>query len=149
MHFKTLLILFLLITPIIGFSQSQEISDWQQIHPNVIFIEGKDFTTEFEEKLTALNQEYIIYSNEISINDIQGYETQAYEKSTTGEIRNDGGNQLIKDWLGKNQDLKIISRSAFESASASKQDLLINSNALILVGEKLTISDIENYEINH
>lgn len=149
MDIKTLLAFALTVIPVLGFSQSQEISDWQQIHPNVIFIETKDFTPEFEEKLISLKQEFIVYNNEISINDIESYVTQSYEKSGANQLRNDGGKQLIKDWIGQNPHIKIITQIDFDNASTEKQNLLMDENALILIGEKLTITDIQNYETTH
>ena len=152
MTIKKLLLIPLFLTPIIGFAQNQEISNWQQIHPNVIFIESSDFTPDFEEKLIALKQEFIVYSTKIDVNDITNYETKTYEKSGTSvsdQIRNDDGNQLIKDWLGQNQTIKIVPRSDFESYDKQDRNLLITENALILAGESLTITDIENYEATH
>jgi hypothetical protein len=148
MHIKPILIFFLGISTI-GLSQTEKIAEWQRIHPNVIFIEKNDFTPEFEEKLSALNQEFILYQGEISINEINSYETKAYEKSTAGQIRQDGGNQEIKDWLGQNQTIKIVPRSYYDSTTNDERDLLLSINALILAGEKLTITDIYNYESIH
>lgn len=149
MKIKTLLLFSLCMTAIYGHSQKQDVIDWQKIHPNVIFIESGDFNSDFEEKLIALNQEYIVYSEEITMNDIHRYANQAIEKSSTTELRDDGGEQIIKDWLGKNQHVKIVPNSYFNAMSSQDKEILALEEAIILIGESLTTTDIENYEANH
>ena len=149
MNIKILLVFPLSFFPILGFSQNQQISDWQKVNQNVILIESRDFTPAFEEQLIALKQDFIVYTDEISMNDINRFESKSNEKTTANLLKNDGGNQIIKDWLGQNPNVKIISRTDFENASTEKQNSLINSDALILIGDKLTTTDIENYETTH
>lgn len=56
--------------------------------------------------------------------------------------------QFIKDWLGYNQQVKIVTRSYFESLNEERKQVYIDYNCLILAGEKITIWDIKNYEQN-
>lgn len=149
MNYTKLLLFPLFCAPIFGYAQTQEIAEWQRINPNVIFIESSDLTPEFEQQLASLNQKYIVYTNEISVEDLAIYTAKSAEDSFIGQTKNGGELQQIKDWLGQNPSIQIISRSDFDSASEDKQTFLLNNNALVLIGEKLTQTDIENYEANH
>jgi len=141
--------ILLIVFPVWGFSQTDEIAEWQKTHPRVILIEVNDFTPKFEKSLIAQNQDYIVYDYEVSIDQLIAFDSNSYKKSSLIEGKDDDEKQIIKDWLGENQSIKIVTQSNFENEGKANRDYLMSINALILQGETLTAQDIENYEASH
>ncbi|MCC6701057.1 MAG: hypothetical protein IT221_06020 [Fluviicola sp.] len=56
--------------------------------------------------------------------------------------------QFIKDWLGLNAHLKIITRSYFDGLTEERKLVYLHPDCLILAGEEVTKWDIKNYEQN-
>jgi len=146
------LILLLFTTGIlssVSYSQQSEIADWQKKHPHVLFVEQGDYTPEFKAQLESFNRDVIVYDSEITMGLIDAYASQTYEKSTIYTVERIDEANDIKAWLGQNKGLKIVPQSQFITQTPAEQNSLIESGALILEGEKITLQDIENYEATH
>ena len=73
------------------------------------------------------------------MSDIEGYEALQ-------TLDQDGSSIEIKKWLADHQDVKIISRSYFNSLSEDRRQVYIDNQVMILIGEVVTLKDIEDYE---
>ncbi len=147
---KFILLLFSTGVLSIGcYSQQSEIADWQKKHPHVLFVEQGDYTPEFKAQLDAFNREVIVYDNEITMDVIEAYASQTYEKTTLYSTERINEAYEIKVWLSQHPDLKIVPRSLFSEQSEKDRDFLIDSGVMVLNGEKITLQDIENYEATH
>ena len=131
------------------YSQQSEIADWQKKHPHILFVEQADYTPEFKAQLESLNREVIVYTDEITMDVINSYTSVFQEKTTLSNAVRIEDLDAIKVWLSQNQDLKIVPRSVFNSESESYQNEILESDALVLQGEKITLEDIEIYEATH
>ncbi len=137
------------IFSVVCHAQQNEIADWQKKHPTVLFVEQSDYTTEFQQQLASLNREVIVYQGEITMEDINSYTTVHQEKSTIFNAEREEDLEAIKIWLSQNHGLKIVPKSLFNTQTQEEQNFLIQSGAMILQGEKITLQDIENYEATH
>ena len=136
----------------IAISQSMEVQKWQEENPHVLFIEATDFSNIGEEKKALLGNDIIIYSQNISIQDINSYTASKAEAKTASKSLVDSNSPSaneIKNWLAKNSNLKIIHNSYYSSLTHGEQQVYLESNALIYYGEHLTIDDIKQYNESH
>ncbi len=125
-------------------AQTNEIQEWSNANPSILFVESNDATTAYLENLEANNIDYIIYDQEVSLSDITEFEAKNKPLST---VDLDESEALeIKIWLSKHRNIKIIKRSLFDQMETSKQSIYIDQGALILLGEQITLEDINNYE---
>ena len=146
-HYLSSVVILLLFNTSIA--QTNEVGEWQKKHPTVIFVQEQDYTPELAEKFSAKNIQVLVYAEEITMKLIDAYASDLAQQTNSALIeRSDDGNQ-IKAWLAENQGLKIVPRSLFDEQDEKLQNLLLDSDALILSGEKLTLQDIENYENTH
>lgn len=134
------------------FSQDSAIENWQNKHPHVVAIESNTFHALSDEQKALLGENYIVFDHKLKLSDIEEFESNLALK-TNGytnhyEAKSEEAN-AIKAWLGKNQDVKIIPRSYFQSLNSDQQSDYIEADALICIGETITLEDIEIYEANH
>lgn len=127
-------------------SAQDQIQNWQLKNPNVLFIEVSDLD-EFDTKIKN-DQNTIVYYGEISIEDIESYENRVGQstKQNYSIVSDTETADYVKQWIGENQDVDIVKRSLFESLNEVQQLDFINTDALIMQGEVLTITDIQDYE---
>ena len=85
----------------------------------------------------------LIYDGELTMEVIEHFD-QSKSMNKETPIREDEA-QEIKDWLGQHPDLKIIPRSFFDSLNATEQQVYVQHDAMILIGETVTLEDIRNY----
>ncbi|GAB5416897.1 MAG: hypothetical protein Crog4KO_17640 [Crocinitomicaceae bacterium] len=127
-----------------GNAQTNEIQEWSNANPTVLFVESSDATTAYLENLEANNIDYIVYDQEVSLSDITKFE--AKNKPVSIADLDESEASEIKLWLSKHRDIKIIKRSLFDQMEASKQSIYLDQGALILLGEQITLEDINSYE---
>lgn len=123
----------------------QSVQEWQESHPNVLFIESSDYNALSENDQSFL-KDFIVYNTEISIEDIQLYESENLKSTVelTPEKISEGNE--IKNWLGVHNGVKVIPNSYYAPLSDKDKTRFQNSNFLVLEGEVITLRDIENYE---
>lgn len=144
--YKLLIILFLAQS---SFAQQDFSKDWQTKHPDVIFVKQQDYSTDLAEQFNAKNLKVIVYSESITPELIQAYTSEFEQQTSTSFIEKSAAANEIKIWLAGNEGLKIIPRSIFEGQNEEQQALILDSDAMVLEGEKITLLDIEYYENNH
>ncbi|MCH2223865.1 MAG: hypothetical protein MK066_03775 [Crocinitomicaceae bacterium] len=138
---------FLVLTSFPLFSQNLDIQKWQLHHPDVVFVEQEIFSNFTDKQVEQLGDKVIVYNSTISMIDISLYESaskSSYLENTNTLIEPSASTE-VKTWLAHNGDVKIITRSYYNSLSQERKDAYNNVNALILIGETLTIGDIKSY----
>ena len=70
------------------------------------------------------------------------------QKSEFEKSKPHSDDQFIKDWLGLNAHVNIITRSYFDGLTEERKQVYLHPNCMILEGEKVTKWDIKNYEQN-
>lgn len=118
----------------------QEIEDWQTNNPGK-FLMHSDSYVNLDDGLKIKISARVVFYEDIS-------SASSLEKvNDKGELKESGQSnaQTIKNWLVGHPDLKILTRSQFDSFDSITQSAYIDNLALILIGEKITIEDILNY----
>jgi hypothetical protein len=132
-----------------GLAQSQDLIDWQSAHPTVSFIEKSDFIQFTEDEISKLNNNYIVFDEEIQLKDLESFEILSTEQDPQIQLANwtikKSESQFIKDWLATHADVKIIKNSEYSSLSENQKNEYASAQALILSGEFLTRADILTY----
>lgn len=123
-----------------------DIPAWQAEHPELIFIEKNDLP-KFDPTFLALyERQVIVFSKAITQADIDGWilreKTRSQDAVPTPVEQQD---QLVKNWLGENPDVKLVPFSAAQQMTDSERSQLSADGALFLIGEKLTVEDIHAY----
>lgn len=133
--------------------KNQEIKEWQEKNPNVLFIEKNDASTELIEKMNLLGLQYIVYENELTENDILTFTNNNSLKSDYYQI--DGYNvrieesQFVKEWLASHQDIKILLHSQISQLTPEQISQYQSISALFLEGDIITMNDLKNYDNEH
>lgn len=122
-----------------------QIETWQQQHPKVVFVSFDSYQLLSPKERDILkNKEVIYFNGEISMEDIYSYESKSLEKSS---IYISDDSDYIKQWISNNPNIKVIKNSTFQSASTSLQsEYVACSYCMIIDGEEIRLSDIENFE---
>lgn len=143
---KSLLLLGALVAHVSSFAQtSPEISAWMSSHPDVYVMSSSNYNATSSDFREQLADKIIVYSGELTIEVLEAYDSDKSYNSADTHAGKDSDAMEIKTWLGLHQDVKIITRSQFDSMSAETQQMYANNGALILIGERITIQDIRNY----
>lgn len=143
--------LFVYFISFCSFGQQHEIQAWQKAHPDVTFINQDDLDQFSEKDLNRIGK-YIIYTDEIQLQDIEYYEAQKTNEVNDSQFifdARDSEAAYIKTWISEHLDIKILKASYFSQLDSESQERYINSSAMILNGELVTVKDIYNYESNH
>lgn len=129
--------------------QETTISNWQRTHPTVIFIEESDLENFSDSEFSRLGQSVIIYSGEITAQDLESYTSKMKSATSEIEIYDSPDKETIrsvKNWLAANRHVKILKRSYFDQLSDERKAIYLSSDAMILAGEQITIEDILAYQ---
>lgn len=132
-------------------AQDLNIAEWQKTHPEVIFIEQSTYNSFSEEQLEKLNNNIIVFNTEIQEDDIKSYLTQKSSKLHPNAVfdYSDVNAEFIKQWVGQNKHITIISLQGYNALSMEERAKLNENDALVFDGEFLTLNDIEGYEESH
>lgn len=138
---KQLLLITTVLSSLASFAQSEtELSNWQSQHPDKLIMSRANF-----ERLDASLRE-IISSTVVFVDEI-GFDLKSIEanqtESTDTAMQSDA--DFIKVWLGKNPDVKIVTRSQYESSRPVVQEIYNSTSIMVLLGEEITKEDILNY----
>lgn len=126
------------------YAQNQdEISLWTASHPDVYIMSSENYNSLSESTRTKISDLVIVYEGKLTLEKLQAFDQEKSVGSAGTDYRKNSDAQEIKDWLGENQDVKIVKRSVYNSLS--EEDKSYYAGALILIGEKLTVEDIRNY----
>jgi hypothetical protein len=124
------------------------IQQWQSQHPTTLLIASDRYNSLSDQERTALGTDYILFQDKITLQQLQQSDA-ALKSIQTGKnnATKDADLAFIKQWLGANQDVKLVPHSIFAAFSPEEQTpYLENSRCMILYGETLTVKDIELFE---
>ena len=131
------------------FSQSEEVSKWQQRNPNVVFISQDKFDELSDTQKSVLKNNYIIFSESITMSDIELYQEKTVVKSVNHSATifdyNDPNANFIKVWLGESH-VYCIQKDIYDTWT--EDEMNEHPEVLVYPGEYLTIQDITDYEGN-
>jgi len=142
----------LLLTALVPcmFSHAQEdqaIQQWQSAHPATQLISVTRYAALSEDEKLAFGTDYILFSDKITLQQLLSSEQS--EKSTGSRNApelSETHAEYIKEWLSSHQEVKIVTRSYFESLPEESRQVYADHHSLILSGEYLTVKDIQAYE---
>ena len=142
---KTLLYLGVLLYTLNSTAQ-ESVETWQKNHPEVLFFDEAVYNALTEEQQNRIGKNIILYTQEITLKDIQQFElnNSAAVKSTSIAIEQSNSEE-IKYWIAMNSEVKIIKQSYYSSLTPADQLNYIQTGALVLEGELITLNDINNY----
>lgn len=123
--------------------KSNDILTWTSLHPDVYLMSSETYNSTSQQLKDKLAGKVLIYDGELTMEVIEHFD-QSKSMNKETPIREDEA-QEIKDWLGQHPDLKIIPRSFFDSLNATEQQVYAQHDAMILIGETVTLEDIRNY----
>jgi hypothetical protein len=109
---------------------TQEISKWAALHPDIYLVSSENYNSVSQEMKDKIGDNILVYEGKLTNKETPIREDEAQE---------------IKDWLGQHPDLKIIPRSFFDSLNATEQQVYVQHGTMILIGETVTLEDIRNY----
>jgi len=146
-----LLTLLVAISPCIIHAQELTIGEWQSNHPEVLFIEQEVFDAMSDDQQKKIRHKVIVYSDSIEVSDIEAYlEVQSSELAGQQSFDYaDPNADYIKQWLGQNKDVLILTSENFNLLNPEQQAKVLESDAIILNGEFLTLDKISDYEAKH
>ncbi len=137
----------------VGFSQtSSEIAEWQALRSAVFFIEESDASEELIEKLTLSGKQVVIYSQEIKFSDLADIHSPDLKGGfyqIDGYLVNRSEADFVKNWMGTHQEIKLFTKTAAELLSEEEINAYRSIEALFLLGETITITDLKNYDYAH
>lgn len=124
------------------------IQQWQSQHPTTLLISSDRYNALSDKERTALGTDYILFQDKITLALLQQSDA-ALKSAQTGKdnTAKDADLTFMKQWLGENQDVKIVPHSIFAAFSPEEQTpYLEHPRCMILAGETLTVKDIELFE---
>jgi hypothetical protein len=129
-------------------NDQQAIQQWQSAHPTTLFISAERYNALSSEEQHLLGSDIIVYQDKISLALIEQHEALAKaENDHSQKPTKTEDLAIIKNWKATNPDVKIVPRSVFMAADQDRQQVYTeNTNCLILLGEWLTVKDIELFE---
>jgi len=143
---KTTLLLTTFMSCMNVFSQEESaIQKWQSAHPTTLIISSERYASFSDEEKALIGTDYILFDDKVTLELLEkSVQSKSVEMATT--IR-DKDQQIIKEWVGTHQEVKIVRRSAFDAFAPERQQYCLERplEILILEGESITVKDIENY----
>jgi hypothetical protein len=145
-----LLCISLLCTFFAATAQKQELAQFQRTHPNVSFLSRETFQSLSSSEIDLLQNRYILFDQQMEDSDLSSYHTDKTVRSSKGPIflgteMSVQQHDAVKSWLLLHPHVKIVTRSQFEAVSVFDQTEYVNHQCLILLGEEVTIEDINLY----
>ena len=128
--------------------EQQAIQQWQSSHPTTLFVSSERYSSLSEKEQQLLGSNVLIYNDNITLAAIEQHDAQS--KSTPNDSNKPGKAEdlaIVKNWLAFNSDVKLLPRSQFDAADATRQQAYLdNPRCLILLGEQLTAKDVQLLE---
>lgn len=125
------------------------IESWQSEHPEILFFEAAKFYSLSEEQQAQLASRVILYTEQITLSDIQQFESSSSHSPKAAIPMEDNNGDQIKQWLAVHTHIKIITREYFNSLTSDRQSVYIENGTLILAGNTITLNDLYNYEASY
>ncbi len=130
------------------FSQEDAaIRQWQSSHPTTLLISTARYASFSEEEKALIGTDYILFEDKVTLELLEQYEQAKSGGMSAKKPVKEADQQVIKDWLGTHQGVKIIPQSTFAAFVPERQQYCLERplEILILEGESITLKDIEGY----
>ncbi|MDG1334150.1 MAG: hypothetical protein P8P74_17590 [Crocinitomicaceae bacterium] len=97
-------------------AHSQSVTEWSTQHPEVLLIESQDASDELLDRLDQSSAKYIIYADELLMEDIENYHRKQ-SVSGLAELIDPTQEEVefLKTWISQHSTTKIIRRSYYDS----------------------------------
>lgn len=131
-------------------AQKEEIILFQKLHPEVSFISKDRYLLFSNEEIDLLKNNYVLFDNNIQESDLIEFEgrTGIKPKSTGATNQTEMSDEqtiYVKIWLANHPQVKIVKHSEYEALSEADKIVYVNNHCMILIGEVVTITDIDLY----
>jgi hypothetical protein len=127
-----------------AFAQTpSEIQQWQSSHPDMLLMSETNYNHLSKEMQTKLKDKVVIYTENANLQLVTADKANSQDVLEVQLMEADA--DLIKTWIATNQNVKVVPKSIYESASTEIQQLYDDNHSLILKGETLTKEDVINY----
>ncbi len=123
------------------------IQQWQSSHPTTLLISAARYASFSDEEKVLIGTDYILYENNVTLELLEQSEQAKSIGTAPEKPAKDEDLQVIKDWIGTHQGVKIIRQSAYVVLSSERQQYCLERplEILVLEGESITRKDIERY----
>ncbi|MFK7784782.1 MAG: hypothetical protein AB8B56_06695 [Crocinitomicaceae bacterium] len=138
-----------LSTAAFGQETSKTPYEWQRLNPRIVCMQLSEFNGLSPKKQNVLKDEILLFEGELDMVDIEKYESEQVQNSSSKIQYMEGVSGELKTWVFYHPEVKIIPRSRYNAMGDSDQQKHIDSGTLILKGEVLTLKDIQYYEENN
>lgn len=148
MKLRSLLLLLNSVFILTLYSQDLSVQEFQKKYPQIAFIEKERFVSFQDEELSLLGDKFIVFEREPDTKDIQDYlnnHPEMKKENVLGVGYSQEQQDYVKEWLTTHPNVKIIKRSEYENSSLERQQEYQDKHCLILLGEEVTVTDIELY----
>lgn len=135
----------LIYNKVIG-QQDPRIVTWVSAHPSVYIFSEKNYEQLSSDFKSMLKGHVVLFKETLSFDDLMAYdELEKTDEASQQTVTKYEDAQIIKNWLAYRPDVKIVKQSEFQAMTAEQQNMYLSFEALILIGEHLTVQDIINY----
>jgi hypothetical protein len=143
--FACILCFQLTLNKVIG-QQDPRIVTWVSTHPSVYIFSEKNYEQLSSDYKSRLKGQVVLFKETLSFEDLMAYDRQEKTNEVSQQtVNKDEDAQMIKNWLAFHSDIKIVKQSEFQAMTVEQQNRYLSFEALILIGEHLTVQDITNY----
>ena len=129
---------FLLLGFGVNAQTEAQLVEWQANNPGKIVMTHANYDL-LDSETQQLIASTIVFKDEISIGIFGTGQTTEVGSSQFTDVN------FVKDWMSKNQDTKIVTRSEYNAARPDIQALYDQPFILVLIGDELTKQDILNF----
>lgn len=131
-------------------AQKEEIIHFQKLHPEVSFIAKDRYLLFTNTEIQLLKNNYVLFEGNIEKSDLAEYEERTGNKTksigTTNQTEmSDEQTAFVKIWLANHPQVKVVKHSEYEALSEDDKIVYVNNHCLILIGEIVTLTDIQLY----
>ena len=147
MRKTTILVLTFMCSMSVFSQEDAAIRQWQSSHPTTLLISAARYASFSEEEKALIGTDYILFEDKVTLELLEQSEQAKSGGMSAKKPVKEEDQQLIKDWLGAHQGVKIIPQSTFAAFVPERQQYCLERplEILILEGESITLKDIEGY----
>lgn len=117
-----------------------ELAQWQANNPEKLVMSRQNFNL-LDPATQELIKSSVVFDDQIALE----FKSTSTSKPIEAEENAFTDRDFIKQWLSRNQDIKIVTRSEYDTATPYMKSRYDDPSVLVLIGEVLTKADILNY----
>lgn len=127
--------------------QDPRIVTWVSLHPSVYIFSEKNYGQLSSDFKSRLKDQVVVYKEKLTFDDLMAYEQSGKTVEVSQQtISKNEDIEIIKNWLAFHPDVKLIRQSEFQAMTEERKNLYLSLEAMILIGEYITVEDIANYQ---